>query len=141
MGVKLPYLTESNKETVGSTGGVCHGRVPLPHQSTSSFSRPLWPFTRADSMEVHDRAVWQNRQAAELGGSRLWRATLCVHQPDTMTQARKPIGQMISHWEQFIFRVQTLLGLMSLTVYRGMQVKFSQDCNDRTQDTAIICNV
>lgn len=67
IGVKLPYLTESNKETGGSTKGVCHGCVLLPQQSTSSFSRPIWLFTRADSIEVHYRTAWQNWQAAEQG--------------------------------------------------------------------------
>lgn len=84
----------------------------------------------------------------QAGGLQIMKSyTLCTsarpHQPNPISQTpfSRQENPWISHCEEFIFRVKTLLGVISLTIYRGMQVKLSQDCNDRTLDTTSICNV
>lgn len=81
VGVKLPYLTESNKKAVGSTEGGCHGCVLLPHQSISSFSRPLY---------YHRQTAW--RCTAELCDrtSRLQSGGLQIMKSYTLRTSARP---------------------------------------------------
>lgn len=103
-------------------------------------SEPAVSAGRCDNSHGQTARRWQNQQAAKGTFQIMKSYTLCTSARPQIW-ARKPVGQMISHWEVLIFRVKILPGVISLTIYRGTQVKFSHDCGDRTPDAAIICNV